>query len=116
MVSLPDRVIPAKDLTRGGPCASFDALLHAAVEEFLTWWFLEVRCCSCVFPVSEADVFPRTVQKKERMNRSVAGDSRAMSTLGPWSVELDDVYVVGIDARHLALGVHEWYLRMEVRL
>ena len=86
------------------------------MEEFLTWWFLEVRCRSCVFPVSNADVFSRTVQKKERMNRSVVGDSRAMSTLGPWSVELDDVYVVGIDARHLALGVHEWYLRMEVRL
>ncbi|KAI0705665.1 hypothetical protein C8Q76DRAFT_751872 [Earliella scabrosa] len=84
----------------GGPdpkckdtCYTLAKLVQHVLDHFLTWWMYE--------------------------SARVQEDSSTASLpvpVGPGVVSLDEVYLVALRRRHIALGVYEWMPEIEVRL
>ena len=91
-----------------GSCFIFAELVQSVSEHFLSWWTCEVRrwsesCCSS------------TLTAQQLRNNS-SGGSPSESPYAPGTVQLDQVFLVALRPRHIALGVYEWFPGIELRL
>ncbi|KAI1790063.1 hypothetical protein LXA43DRAFT_529814 [Ganoderma leucocontextum] len=85
---------------QGSECFTFGKLFQLVVEHFLTWWINEKE--------SRAKRISEEVRQLERL--------RVPLVPGPGTIPLENVVLVAIRRRHIALGVYEWSPEIEVTL
>ncbi|KAM5539756.1 hypothetical protein V8D89_006569 [Ganoderma adspersum] len=103
-----------KEVGSGSECFTFGKLCQLVVGHFLTWWTNEVHIL-----YAHGHLFLRFCSfqqesRAEKMRTSGIRLERFPLVLGPGTMPLENLVLVAIRRRHIALGVYEWLPEIEV--